>query len=63
MSSLFSNTHSLCILRNVRHRVPHPYLTADEIIEVLRVSVFAFVGGGRETRRIPGGMVAAVCGT
>jgi hypothetical protein len=49
-----------CILRNVRHRVPHPYITADEIIEVLRVSVFAFVGGGQETRKIPDGMLAVV---
>jgi hypothetical protein len=50
LSTLFSNTLSLCSSLNVRDQVSHPYSTTDKII-VLHVLIFEFLNSRREDKR------------
>jgi hypothetical protein len=50
LSTLFSNTLSLCFSLNVTDQVSHPYRTTDKII-VLYILIFTFFDSGREDRR------------
>ena len=43
LSTLFSDTLSLCLSRNVRHQVSQPYITTDKII-VLHILIFIPLG-------------------
>jgi hypothetical protein len=50
LSTLFSNTFSLCSSLNVRNKVSHPYRTTGKII-VLCILIFKFFDSNREDRR------------
>jgi hypothetical protein len=51
LSTLFSNTFSLCPLLNVRDQVSHPYRTTGKII-TLCIPIFTFLGSRREDKRL-----------
>jgi hypothetical protein len=49
LSTLFSNTHSLCSSLNVRDHVSHPYRTTGKII-VLYILTITFLTAGERTK-------------
>jgi hypothetical protein len=51
LSSLYSNTLSLCYSHNVRDQVSHPYKTRGKII-VLSIITFTFLDSRREDKRV-----------
>jgi hypothetical protein len=58
LSTLFSNTLSLCCSLNVRDQVSHPYKTTGRIV-VLYTLTFTFLDRRREDRRL-NRMVASI---
>jgi hypothetical protein len=51
LSTLFSNTLSLCSYLNVRDQVSHPYKTTGRIM-VLQMLTFTFLDSRRADRRL-----------
>jgi hypothetical protein len=49
LTTLFSNTLSLCSSLNVSDQVPHPYRTTGKII-VLHILMFMFLDSRREDK-------------
>jgi hypothetical protein len=59
LSTLFSNSLSLCDSLNVRDQVSHPYRTTDKI-RVLYISIFMFFNNRQEDIKVLDWMVTSI---